>query len=190
MDYSEFSQLIQECTKCSLHKYRINAVVGEGDLNARIMIVGEAPGENEDIHNRPFIGRSGKLLRKILVDVGFSISDIYITNIVKCRPPENRDPFGTERNTCGAYLLEQIKTYIKPEVIIGVGRISSEIIKSGYVQKNDHGKIFEFKNYKFMGVYHPAAALRNSEWKQYLIDDLTNLRKYLGIEPKKYQFWE
>ncbi len=182
MDYSEFSQLIQDCTECPLHKHRLNAVVGEGNLDARIMIVGEAPGKQEDIQNRPFIGRSGQLLRKILRDVGFSLKDIYITNIVKCRPPNNRDPFGIERNTCGFYLLEQIKTYIQPEVIIGVGRISSDILKKGYFQKRDHGTIFEFKNYKFMGVYHPAAGLRNPIWKQYLIDDLTKLKDYLNYD--------
>lgn len=186
MDYTKYSEIIKSCTKCPLSQTRKNVVVGEGNPDADIMIVGEAPGEEEDLTGRPFVGISGKLLRQFLKKVGFNImDDLYITNIVKCRPPKNRDPEENELNKCGFYLIEQIKTYIKPKVIVGIGRISSNVMMPGFKLKDDHGIIFNMGDYQFMGTYHPAGALRKKEFKEKLYDDLKTLYNTFYSNRKK-----
>jgi DNA polymerase len=176
MNYIDWCSLVSSCTKCELSKTRKQVVIGDGDPeNCKIVAIGEAPGADEDEQGLPFVGRSGKLLRQVLDDLDL-LNITYITNIVKCRPPNNRDPLKEELNFCGYYVIQQIEEYIKPEFILGIGRISSGIIMDGYVQKFHHGKLFDFGEYKFMGTYHPAAAMRSKEWKNMMVADLT----YLG----------
>ena len=178
--YNNWKSLLLKCQQCKLHKTRIQVVIGDGELSSPIILVGEAPGADEDKQGIPFIGRSGKLLRKSLTELEL-INHVYITNIVKCRPPNNRDPERDELNACGYYLINQIKDYIKPKIIVGIGRISSELLYGKhYIQKYHHGKIFERGKYLFMGTYHPAAALRNSDWKNKMIADLTLLKKFIS----------
>ena len=176
MNYNEWYSMVSNCTKCSLSQTRKKVVIADGDpKNCKIMAIGEAPGAEEDEQGWPFVGRSGKLLRQVLSDLDL-LKITYITNIVKCRPPNNRDPLPEELNSCGFYLIQQIEEYVKPTFILGIGRISSGIMMSGYVQKIHHGKIFELGKYKFMGTYHPSAAMRRTEWKNMMVSDLTYLR--------------
>jgi len=167
------------CQKCKLCQTRTQVVVADGSVTAPIMLIGEAPGADEDSIGLPFIGRSGQLLRTILREIGLSLKrDVYITNIVKCRPPNNRDPEPDELNICGRYLIDQITTFANPSIIVGIGRISSGIMMKGYIHDIHHGKIFNRGRYDFMGTYHPAAALRNPGWKRKMVSDLTLLNKY------------
>jgi len=173
---------IKKCCLCELCKTRTQVVIGSGNLTSPIMLVGEAPGKNEDIKGIPFIGLSGQFLRKTLQSLSL-MDNVYITNIVKCRPPENRDPNEFEIEKCFPYLLEQIEI-IKPNIVIGIGRISSEIIHPGYIQKIHHGRFFAHDNFQFMGTYHPSAALRNSDFKEKMIADLTLLKSYCKTKNK------
>lgn len=177
MNYLEWCELVSACTKCELSKTRKQVVIADGDpTSCKVIAIGEAPGADEDEQGLPFVGKSGKLLRQVLSDLDL-LNITYITNIVKCRPPNNRDPKQFEIDTCGAYLIKQLESFVKADYILGIGRISSGIVKPGYTQKYHHGRIFQMGDrYKFMGTYHPAAALRNPTWKEMLISDLTYLR--------------
>jgi len=161
MDYKQkLNADILWCERCPLHATRTNVVVGEGPLDATIVVIGEAPGANEDQEGIPFCGRSGNLLRELLEAAGLK-DKVFITNIVKCRPPENRDPAPNEIVTCLMFLKRQI-AIIKPKIIVGVGRISSQAIRSDFKMSEDNGKIFKLKNgMDFMGIYHPAYLLRD-----------------------------
>lgn len=193
--YEELTNLIKGCTKCKLHSFRRNAVPGEGPLNARLMIIGEAPGEKEDIEGRPFVGAAGQLLTKLLNDVGINRNDVFITNVVKCRPPENRDPEPDEIEACKPYLVTQI-LMIKPYVILCLGRHSArEILKmAGYPEKSVQnitsirGRIFNVKigglSIKVLPTYHPAAALYNPKLRSILQEDFKKLKELLTQEGK------
>ncbi|NPA23845.1 MAG: uracil-DNA glycosylase [Crenarchaeota archaeon] len=199
MSQIEYEQLVREilsCTKCPLHRYRRRPVPGEGKLDAEIMIVGEAPGEKEDEQGRPFVGPAGQLLTRILNSLGVSREQVYITNIVKCRPPENRDPTPEEIRSCLPYLIRQIQI-IKPKVIICLGRHSArEILKLCGLRESEvsqiskiRGKVF---NVKFMGqqdiivvpTYHPAAALYNPRLRSYITEDI---KKAVEIAQGRYR---
>lgn len=151
-----------QCYRCDLGNNRTNAVVGEGDLNARIMIVGEGPGQTEDETGRPFVGRSGELLDKILASVKLSREqDVFICNIVKCRPPENREPTLTEAEACRGYLMEQIRM-INPKIILLTGKTALRNllgIKEGITKVR--GQWVERDNRLYMPIFHPAYLLRN-----------------------------
>jgi len=172
------------CTKCNLYKTRINVVVGEGNENANIVLIGQCPGAAENISGTPFCGRSGKLLRELIAEADIKTDNIYITNIVKCRPPNNRDPSEEEIRACIPYLKQQIKD-INPKIIIGIGRVSSERIRPGLKISIDHGKIYKLKNnIIFVPIYHPAAILRNPNLKNLTLQDLKKLKKVLDSEGK------
>lgn len=173
---NEFIAEMLWCTKCDLCKTRTNVVIGEGNENADIMFIGEAAGKQEDIEGTPFCGRSGKLLRELFKEADIKIENIYIANILKCRPPNNRDPFPEEIKACIPYLKQQIKD-IKPKIIIGIGRISSGRIKPGLKISKDHGKIYTLKNgIIFMPIYHPAAILRNPTLRSKTLNDLKQVK--------------
>ena len=162
---------IRKCKKCSLWKTRKNPVPGEGGFQRRIMFVGEAPGKWEDIKGRPFVGSAGKYLDELLFSIGLSRGDVYITNIVKCRPPGNRDPKDEEIRACAPYLDYQI-TSMKPKVICPLGRFSAKYIleKFGFAMKSIsevQGRIFR-GDIDILPMYHPAAALYHAQWKQEL----------------------
>ena len=169
--------LINQCTACKLHQGRNKFVFGSGNPNADVMVVGEGPGAEEDKQGLPFVGRAGKLLTDILKAINFERDDVYIGNIVKCRPPDNRTPLPDEMETCLPYLKKQIEI-IKPKVILCLGLTAAK----GLLKKRDsltsmRGKVFEFENIKVMVTYHPAALLRNPNWKRPCWEDLQKFNK-------------
>ncbi len=162
---------IKGCKKCGLHKEAQNAVAGEGSLNAEIVFVGEAPGFNEDKQGKPFVGRAGKILDELLESINFSRNDIYITNIIKHRPPKNRNPTNEEIIACGPYLDKQLGI-IQPKIICCLGNFSTKYIFEKYGLKDNiqgitkiHGKIFKVSTLvgtlKIMPLFHPAVATYN-----------------------------
>ncbi len=181
--YDELVKEILKCSRCELHKHRRRVVPGEGPLNADVMIVGEAPGEKEDLEGRPFVGPAGQLLTKILEKIGLPRSQTYITNIVKCRPPENRDPKPEEISACLPYLVKQI-LIIKPKIIICLGRHSARELlrlsgmKGKYTQSISRirGQIFDvnIQNHRVIltMTYHPASALYDPSKKEIIENDL------------------
>lgn len=176
---NETNNRIIVCRKCSLSKTRNNPVPGEGDLQSKIMFVGEAPGGQEDIEGRPFVGQAGKLLNELLEIIHLKREDVFITNVVKCRPPENRDPLEDEKKLCLPYLRKQV-SLIKPALICTLGNhaMKTLINKDLYISQV-HGRIFRKKNYIFVALYHPAAALYNQKLKDVLIKDILNLETIL-----------
>ena len=169
--------LINQCTACKLHEGRNKFVFGSGNPNADVMVVGEGPGAEEAKQGLPFVGRAGKLLTDILKAIKFERDDVYIANIVKCRPPDNRTPLPDEMDTCLPYLKKQIEI-IKPRLILCLGLTAAK----GLLKKRDsltsmRGKVFEFENIKVMVTYHPAALLRNPNWKRPCWEDLQKFRK-------------
>lgn len=175
MTLNELQQTCQNCSKCDLYQTRTNVVFGAGNPDADIMFIGEGPGENEDIQALPFVGRSGRLLTGYLGAVGLDRKDVYITNIVKCRPPANRDPKPEEQETCIEYLKSQVRI-INPKIIVCLGRIASaRLIDKDFRVTKSHGEFIERKGYLMMGTYHPAALLRNSNLKFDVLNDFKNI---------------
>ena len=151
------------CQKCPLGATRNKFVFGSGNNNADVMVVGEGPGADEDAQGLPFVGRAGKLLTDILKAINFSREEVYIANIVKCRPPANRTPLPQEMDACMPYLKKQIQL-IKPKLILCLGLTAAHgLLKNKDSLTNMRGKVFEFENAKIMVTFHPAALLRNSE---------------------------
>ncbi len=171
------SEKIEKCERCRLHENRENAVPGEGDEDPSIVLVGEAPGENEDIEGTPFVGRAGGLLEEILGEVGLERDDVFITNVVKCRPPENRDPRKDEIETCRPYLEKQID-HLEPDVIAALGNHATETLTGEKGMKGLHGKEFEYEGVVLIPMYHPAAGLYNPNLKETMIEDMKALGKY------------
>lgn len=166
MGYTNFKTLYNDvlsCTKCELSKTRKNTVFGEGSLKADLMFIGEAPGRFEDEQARPFVGEAGKLLDKLISHIDLKREDVYIANVLKCRPPYNRDPNDGERVACMDYLRAQI-AFVKPKVIVCLGRIAAGLVlKRGVAMTREHGTCFKVKNFTIIPTYHPAAVLRNGE---------------------------
>ena len=174
---------IKNCKKCGLHKIRNNPVIGEGALNTSIMFIGEAPGKNEDDSGKPFIGRAGKILQKMLLSINLNREDIYITNIIKCRPPKNRDPSKSEISLCSSYIEKQIKL-INPKLIVPLGRIAISYIFEKFdipFEKINsiHGKVFAKEDYKIIPIYHPAAIIYNNKLYDKLQNDFNIIKKNL-----------
>ena len=170
--------MINQCTACKLHEGRNKFVFGSGNPNADVMVVGEGPGAVEDKQGLPFVGRAGKLLTDILKAIKFERDDVFIANIVKCRPPDNRTPLPDEMDTCLLYLKKQIEI-IQPKIILCLGLTAAK----GLLKKRDsltsmRGKLFEFENIKVMVTYHPAALLRNPNWKRPCWEDLQKFKKF------------
>jgi uracil-DNA glycosylase len=167
---------IKKCVACPLAKTRINAVPGEGNSKAKIMIIGEAPGRNEDEQGKPFVGIAGKRLNKLLESNGIERKDVFITNVAKCRPPQNRVPTEEEAKTCiNLYLNEQIQA-IKPKLIILLGKTASENFLQ-FPFKEIRGKFIKQKQFTFFPVYHPSAA-RFTKIKQMLEEDFAKLKLF------------
>jgi len=174
---SDFYHEIKNCKKCHLYRTRTNFVFGVGNPEANLMLIGEAPGKEEDLQGEPFVGAAGKLLDRMLAAINFKREDVFIANILKCRPPENRDPRPDEIETCKPYLLEQIKL-IQPKIICALGRISAQVLlqtKSALGQLR--GEFHDFNGIKFLVTYHPAALLRYQQYKRPAWEDLKLLRK-------------
>jgi len=172
-----FYNSIKDCKKCPLGETRTNFVFGAGSPEAKMMLIGEAPGRDEDLQGKPFVGRAGQLLTKILNAINLERKDVFIANILKCRPPKNRDPQRDEIDMCFPYLVEQIDI-IQPKVIVLLGRISSqEILETKESTKVLRGKIHYFRESKVVVTYHPAALLRNPQWKRDTWEDIQLAKK-------------
>ncbi len=177
----ELDKAICGCTKCNLGKSRINFVFGVGNPNADVVLVGEAPGAEEDKQGIPFVGRAGKLLTDILTAINFSRDEVYICNIIKCRPPENRNPLPDEIGKCEPYLLRQLEI-IKPKLILSLGTFASQtLLRTREPLGKMRGKIYDYmvgdQKIKLMVTYHPAALLRNPNWKKPTWQDVQMFRK-------------
>ena len=172
----ELRQLCSECSLCELHKGRTKVVLGAGNPHAEIMFIGEGPGEQEDIAGEPFVGRAGRLLDKYFYAMDIEREDIYIANMVKCRPPQNRDPSPEEQDICLQYLKEQVRL-IKPKIIICLGRIAAQkLIDPGFKVTKQHGEWTERNGVLMMGTFHPASLLRNPAQKPAALEDFMKIR--------------
>jgi DNA polymerase len=155
----EFYLQIRDCRECDLCKSRTNFVFGSGDADAAIVFIGEAPGKNEDLQGKPFVGHAGKLLDELLDSIGFARNEVFIANVLKCRPPENRDPNIIEINTCKNYLFRQIEI-IDPKIICTMGKYSTQLVLNTQAGITSlRGKIFKIQNRTVIPINHPAAAL-------------------------------
>jgi len=167
------------CRKCALGQTKTNTVFGSGNKNADLLFIGEAPGANEDLQGLPFVGASGMLLDKYLCAVGMSREEVYIANILKCRPPHNRDPEPSEEEACIGFLRRQLGL-IKPKMIVCLGRISAmKIIKPDFRITSEHGKWFKKGEYCICAVYHPSALLRDPSKRDDMMRDFVMIKKKL-----------
>ena len=178
MSLEEIANKIRVCTQCTLSKSRTLAVPGEGPINAELMFVGEGPGAREDILGKPFVGSAGKYLDTLLDLIGIKREEVFIVNIVKCRPPENRVPSLEERNTCLPYLQAQIQS-IKPYLICTLGNIALETLTGEKSISRIHGYLLRKANNQFFPMYHPAAALHNPALRVTLELDIHELKNTL-----------
>ena len=169
------------CKGCALAATRTNCVFGVGNPDAALMFVGEAPGEQEDLSGTPFVGRAGQLLDKFLYAVDIRREDVYIANILKCRPPQNRDPLPAEEDACMDFLREQVRI-IRPKVIVCLGRIAAmRLIDPNYKITQMHGKWVEKGSFSMTAVYHPAALLRDPRKKEDMLDDMKAIAEKLKM---------
>ena len=180
----QLREQVGACHQCPLADGRTNVVFGEGDPEARVLIVGEAPGKNEDLQGRPFVGAAGKLLIPVLAVAGLAREDVFIANVLKCRPPGNRDPRPEEIELCTPYLREQTRT-IDPEVIVTLGNFSTKfILKTEVGITRLHGHVQQAGRFKVFPIYHPAAALYDPTKRAALEDDFATLGELLGTRPR------
>lgn len=185
MKLHELEQKMLACTKCPLAKGRTNVVPGEGSPKADILLIGEGPGKNEDEQGRPFVGAAGKFLTELIESIGMTRNDVYIANVVKCRPPNNRDPLPDEVETCWPWLQQQIEL-INPKLIVLMGRHSlARFIPSAMISQ-DHGRVLrkEFPplgKVIFFPCYHPAAALYNGSLREILLKDFKKIPRIIEL---------
>ena len=178
-DLQALYETCASCHKCALGDTRTKCVFGVGDPEADLMFVGEAPGEQEDLSGTPFVGRAGQLLDKFLYAVDIPREKVYIANILKCRPPKNRDPLPEEEDACIEYLREQVRI-IRPKVIVCLGRISAmRLIKPDFKITKEHGQWFERGQFLMTAVYHPAALLRDPRKKEDMLEDMKAIKAKL-----------
>ncbi len=176
-DLESLEKKVAGCQECSLYKTRNKTVFGYGNPSARVVFIGEAPGRDEDLQGIPFVGRSGKLLDKILGAIGFTRDDIYIANILKCRPPENRDPREDEVEVCERYLARQLQL-IDPVLICTLGRVAAQnLLKTKSSLKTLREGVHNYNGIKVVVTYHPAALLRNPHFKRPTWEDMKLLRR-------------
>lgn len=175
----EIRKECEGCRKCSLAETRTNVVFGVGNPHADVMFVGEAPGEKEDLSGIPFVGAAGKLFDKYLVAVGIPREEIYIANMLKCRPPKNRDPKPEEQDLCIEYLREQVRA-VSPKLIVCLGRIAAmRLIKPDFRITAEHGIWFERGAFSVCAVYHPSALLRDPRKKDDMLADMMDIKRRL-----------
>jgi len=176
---------IGDCTRCKLHKDRNKIVFGDGSPKAELVFIGEGPGADEDQQGIPFVGRAGKLLTQMIEAMGLRRKDVYICNVVKCRPPENRAPEPDEVTTCSPYLLRQIDV-IRPKVIVCLGAVSAKtLLETTRGISQFRGQWLEWRGHKLMATYHPAYLLRNPNAKGEVWKDLQKVMAELGLQPPK-----
>ena len=170
--------LAAEC--CQLCRSRNNLVFGEGNPDARLVFVGEAPGREEDLRGRPFVGRAGQLLTKIIESIGLKRQDVYICNILKCRPPNNRNPFPTEIQACWGYLVRQLEI-IRPDIICALGKFAAQtLLKSTESISRIRGRFFDYQGVNLIPTFHPAYLLRNPGDKRLVWEDMKKIKRELA----------
>ena len=168
-----------QCQMCPLSKARKNVVFGDGSRSAKLMFIGEAPGHEEDKEGKPFVGEAGTLLTKIIEAMGLKREDVYICNILKCRPPNNRNPLPEETSKCIDYLYAQIE-YIKPEILCGLGKVATQTLLDTKISISRlRGEWHEFRGIRFMPTYHPAYLLRNPRDKKLVWQDMKKIMEKL-----------
>ena len=168
---------VKNCTKCPLHSTRTQGVFGEGNPDADIVFVGEAPGREEDLQGKPFVGQAGKLLTKIIESIGFKREEVYITNILKSRPPKNRNPLSSEIEACEPYLNAQLEM-IQPKAICALGTFAAQtLLKKTTPISKLRGQVHDYGGIPLIPTYHPAALLRNPGWKRDTWEDMKMLKK-------------
>lgn len=178
-DLNELRNLCAACHACPLGDTRTNPVFGVGNPEADLMFVGEAPGEQEDLSGTPFVGRAGQLLDRYLEAVEINRDQVYIANILKCRPPKNRDPKPEEEDACIGYLREQVRL-IRPKIIVCLGRIAAmRLIRPDYKITAEHGRWVEKGGFSMTAVYHPAAILRDPRKREDMLEDMKEIRRRL-----------
>ncbi len=179
---------IRECSSCQLYMYSTNQIIGNGSLRTKIVFIGEAPGKEEDLQGEPFVGSAGKLLNLVLEKTGISRKNVYVTNLIRCRPPKNRKPMKNELNACSKYLERELK-FITPKIIAPLGNTALYAIMRKYGLKPSkigdiHGKIFETESpwgdVMIIPLYHPAAALYNKNLLELIEEDFKKLKKYIN----------
>lgn len=173
-ELNRIAEEVRACRKCRLHKERTKAVPGEGSPNADIMLIGEGPGRNEDLAGRPFVGQAGKLLDELLATIELAREEVFIANVVKCRPPNNRAPRKDEIRACWPYLQRQIEV-IQPKVIGTMGNHSTEMLLGETGMGRLHGKRYEYEERVLIPLYHPAAGLYNPNLKSEMKKDMKRL---------------
>lgn len=178
--WEELEKRCQNCRECSLCETRTNVVFGDGSRTAEIMFVGEGPGAHEDEQGVPFVGKAGQLLDDMLAIIGLDRTMVYIANIVKCRPPQNRDPLGVEQDACIGYLRRQV-ALLRPKIIVCLGRIAAmRIIKPDFKITREHGQWYEKNGFQMMAVYHPAALLRDPRRRPESFEDFKGLQQKIN----------
>ena len=176
LDWPQLEATCRACTRCGLCETRHNVVFGVGPRNADVMFVGEGPGQQEDLQGEPFVGPAGQLLDDMLCIIDLGRHNCYIANIVKCRPPKNRDPLNTEKDACAGFLRRQLEL-MQPKILVCLGRISAaEIIKPDFRITQEHGRFFEKNGIWMTALYHPAALLRDPAKKPETFQDLKCLQ--------------
>lgn len=176
----DLAKTVATCVRCSLHESRSQTVFARGNPDAPLMIIGEAPGYYEDQQGLPFVGKAGLLLNRMLQSIGLSPDDVYIANVLKCRPPNNRDPQMDEIEQCHDYLIQQIN-HVAPKLILAVGRFSGGFLLGASPPLHQmRNKIHDFKGISVLVTYHPAYLLRNPKDKKHAFEDLLMARKILG----------
>lgn len=181
----DLREFVGDCKKCKLCQCRTNLVFGEGSPEARLVFVGEGPGREEDLAGRPFVGEAGRLLNRIITAMGLKREQVYICNVVKCRPPDNRDPEEDEVEACIPFLKKQL-SLIRPEVICTLGRVAGQcLLGAEFKITRERGKWYSFMDTPLMPTYHPAYLLRNPSAKRQVWEDVRKIMKHMGLEVKK-----
>lgn len=176
LDWDALYAECMSCQKCALAETRHNVVFGEGPRDAEVMFIGEGPGEQEDLTGRPFVGRAGKFLDDMLAMIDLNRQNVFIGNMVKCRPPQNRDPLNTEQEACIGYLRNQV-ALLRPKIIVCLGRISAiKLIREDYKITREHGQWVEKAGVQMTALYHPSALLRDPRKRPETFEDLKVLQ--------------
>jgi DNA polymerase len=171
-----------DCRRCKLHRTRRTIVFGEGNEKAKLMFIGEGPGYDEDVQGRPFVGKAGQLLTKIIQSIHLQREEVYITNIIKCRPPQNRNPEPDEIQSCHPFLQKQIQS-IQPKMICALGTFAAQtLLSTGAKITSLRGRVFELSGIKVLPTYHPAFLLRNPERKREVWEDMKQISGWMASE--------
>jgi DNA polymerase len=173
----ELAKTVEGCTKCPLHETRTQGVFSDGSPDAEIVFIGEAPGREEDRQGKPFVGEAGKLLTKIIESIGFKREEVYITNILKSRPPKNRNPHASEIEACEPYLKKQLEV-LQPKLICALGTFAAQtLLKTTTAISRLRGQVHDYEGILLIPTFHPAALLRNQGWKRDTWEDMKLLKK-------------